>query len=80
MTNATFYKHPQEQASKDTYSVFPSPFCMVILAAPTLGRVGFTTLLFQRNLTFSVVPTSISASNSLERVEPGLIIPLEIEK
>lgn len=76
ITNRNLYKYPQAQASQDTYTAFSSPFCTMILAAPTLGRVGFTTLLFQRNLTFSIVPTSSSASNSAEWVEPGLRIPL----
>lgn len=80
------YKHQSLPTSlgtsqqRYTYTVFSSPFCTVILAAPTLGKVGFTTWLFQRNLTFSIVPTSSFASNSLVWVEPGLRIPLEIKR
>lgn len=80
MANRNLHKHPSAQAHTHTYTVLSSPFCTVILEAPTLGKVGFITWLFQRNLTFSIVPTSSSASNSAEWVEPGLKIPLETEK
>lgn len=45
-----------------TYSVPFMPDCTVIVAAPSLGKVGFIQLLFQRNLTFLTVPTLTSAS------------------
>lgn len=45
-----------------TYSAEFSPDCTVIVAAPIVGKVGFITLLFQRNLTFVIVPTLISTS------------------
>lgn len=58
-----------------TYT-FPSFLSTMILDAPTLGRVGLITLLYQTNLTFCKSPTSTSESNSLEWVLSGSRVPL----
>lgn len=57
----------------------PSFASTLILDAPTLGRVGLITLLYQRNLTFCKTPTSTSESNSLDSVLSGLRVPLGSE-
>lgn len=60
----------------DTHS-FPSlPLCTVIWDAPISGLKRFITLLFHRNLTFWISPTSMSTSMSRTCTASGLRDPL----
>lgn len=58
----TFPSNSEDFHNGYTYSFLSSPDCTTTVAAPILGRVGFITLLFQRNLTFVTVPILTSAS------------------